>query len=310
MILNTGSRTDIPAYYSDWFYERVRAGEVLVRNPYYPTQITRYRLDPAVVDALVFCTKNPLPMLERLPLLDAFTMFWFVTITPYGREIEHVPDKNLIAEAFCRLSESVGRERVSFRYDPVFLNETYTVQHHVENFGELAEKLSGYTGQCVVSFIDLYEKTRRNFPDARSVGKEAQERLIAAFSEIAEKQHLQIHLCCENRSLVRQNVDADGCLSQSVLERAIGCRLKVPQQKRARGECSCLLGADIGAYNTCGHECLYCYANYDSRTVRENRLQHDPRSPLLIGHVQSTDIVKDAIQRSWKDPQMSIFDLY
>ena len=308
MILNTGSRTDIPAYYSDWFYERVRAGEVLVRNPYYPTQITRYRLDPAVVDALVFCTKNPLPMLGRLPLLDAFTMFWFVTITPYGREIEpHVPDKNLIAEAFCRLSESVGRERVSFRYDPVFLNETYTVQHHVENFGE---KLSGYTGQCVVSFIDLYEKTRRNFPDARSVGKEAQERLIAAFSEIAVKQHLQIHLCCENRSLVRQNVDADGCLSQSVLERAIGCRLKVPQQKRARGECSCLLGADIGAYNTCGHECLYCYANYDSRTVRENRMQHDPRSPLLIGHVQSTDIVKDAIQRSWKDPQMSIFDLY
>ena len=300
MILNTGSRTDIPAYYSDWFYERVRAGEVLVRNPYYPTQITRYRLDPAVVDALVFCTKNPLPMLERLSMLDAFTMFWFVTITPYGREIEpHVPDKNLIAEAFCRLSESVGRERVSFRYDPVFLNETYSVQHHVEKFG-----------QCVVSFIDLYEKTRRNFPDARSVGKEEQERLIAAFSEIAVKQHLQIHLCCENRSLVRQNVDADGCLSQSVLERAIGCRLKVPQQKRARDGCPCLLGADIGAYNTCGHECLYCYANYDSRTVRENRLQHDPRSPLLIGHVQSTDIVKDAIQRSWKDPQMSIFDLY
>lgn len=239
MILNTGSRTDIPAYYSDWFYERVRAGEVLVRNPYYPTQITRYRIDPAVVDALVFCTKNPLPMLDRLPLLDAFIMFWFVTITPYGREIEpRVPDKNLVAEAFCRLSESVGRERVSFRYDPVFLNETYTEQYHVEKFGEFAEKLSGYTGQCVVSFIDLYEKTRRNFPGVRSVGKEQQERLIAAFSEIAEKQHLQIHLCCENRSLVRQNVDADGCLSQSVLERAIGCRLKVPQQKRARGECS------------------------------------------------------------------------
>jgi len=140
--------------------------------------------------------------------------------------------------------------------------------------------------------------------------QQEQERLIAAFSEIAVKQHLQIHLCCENRSLVRQNVDADGCLSQSVLEQAIGCRLKVPQQKRARDGCPCLLGADIGAYNTCGHECLYCYANYDSRTVRENRLQHDPRSPLLIGHVQSTDIVKDAIQRSWKDPQMSIFDLY
>lgn len=311
MILNTGSRTDIPAYYSDWFYERVRAGEVLVRNPYYPTQITRYRLDPAVVDALVFCTKNPLPMLERLPLLDAFTMFWFVTITPYGREIEpHVPDKNLIAEAFCRLSESVGRERVSFRYDPVFLNKTYTEQYHVEKFGEFAEKLSGYTGQCVVSFIDLYEKTRRNFPGVRSVGKEEQERLIAAFSEIAVKQHLQIHLCCENRSLGAAECGCRRLFITVCAGTGDRVQIKGAAAETARDGCPCLLGADIGAYNTCGHECLYCYANYDSRTVRENRLQHDPRSPLLIGHVQSTDIVKDAIQRSWKDPQMSIFDLY
>lgn len=121
MILNTGSRTDIPAYYSDWFYERVRAGEVLVRNPYYPTQITRYRLDPAVVDALVFCTKNPLPMLERLSMLGAFIHVLVCddhTLRQGDRT--HVPDKNLIAEAFCRLSESVGRERVMFRYDPSF----------------------------------------------------------------------------------------------------------------------------------------------------------------------------------------------
>lgn len=209
------------------------------------------------------------------------------------------------------MSESVGRERVSFRYDPVFLNETYTEQYHVEKFGEFAEKLSGYTGQCVVSFIDLYEKTRRNFPGVRSVGKEQQERLIAAFSEIARKSSIFRFICA-----VRTAVLSGRMWMRTVVYRSlywnvpIGCRLKVPQQKRARGECSCLLGADIGAYNTCGHECLYCYANYDSRTVRENRLQHDPRSPLLIGHVQSTDIVKDAIQRSWKDPQMSIFDLY
>ena len=282
MILNTGSRTDLYRHVlqHDWFYERVRAGEVLVRNPYYPTQITRYRLDPAVVDALVFCTKNPLPMLERLPLLDAFTMFWFVTITPYGREIEpHVPDKNLIAEAFCRLSESVGRERVSFRYDPVFLNDLQRAVSCGKVRGVCREAVRIYRA-VRGEFIDLCEKTRRNFPGVRSVGKEEQERLIAAFSEIAVKQHLQIHLYCENRSLVRQNVDADGCLSQSVLEQAIGCRLKVPQQKRARDGCPCLLGADIGAYNTCGHECLYCYANYDSRTVRENRLRKDPRSPL------------------------------
>ena len=135
MILNTGSRTDIPAYYSDWFYERVRAGEVLVRNPYYPTQITRYRLDPAVVDALVFCTKNPLPMLERLSMLDAFTMFWFVTITPYGKEIEpHVPDKKIIMEDFKKLSGLVGIDSVGWIYDPILLDRDHTVEWHISEF--------------------------------------------------------------------------------------------------------------------------------------------------------------------------------
>lgn len=98
MILNTGSRTDIPACYSDWFYNRIKEGYVLTRNPYYPTQVTKYILRPEVVDMIVFCTKNPFPMLERLSLLSAFDMFWFVTITPYGQEIEpHVPPENWLS---------------------------------------------------------------------------------------------------------------------------------------------------------------------------------------------------------------------
>ena len=310
MILNTGSRTDIPAYYSNWFLNRIKEGFVLVRNPYNPVQVTRYLLAPDVVDVMVFCTKNPVPMLERIGELSAFDTFWFVTITPYGRDIEpFVPEKEGILEAFCKLSEKVGARRMSWRYDPVFVTEKYSVDFHIRQFEKMAGRLKGFTGQCVVSFIDLYEKTRRNFRQARSVSFREQEYLIDAFSEIAGKCGLQIHLCCENTGLVRNNVDALGCLSKEVLEAAIGCKLTVPKKKAARAECSCLLGADIGAYNTCGHGCLYCYANYDRKAGLDNMKIHDSASPLLTGRLRAEDKVKDAVQTSWKDGQMSIFDM-
>lgn len=310
MILNTGSRTDIPAFYSDWFYNRIKEGYVLSRNPYYPTQITKYLLNPEVVDVLVFCTKNPLPMLERISLLSAFVLFWFVTITPYGKEIEpYVPPKEQVITYFQQLSALVGRNRTSWRYDPIFITDKYSVDYHIEQFGQMAEALSGYTDQCVVSFIDLYEKTKRNFRGIRSVTRKEQVKLIDAFSEIAKKNGLQVHLCCENAELVRENVDADGCMSKAVLEKALDCKLNVPQKKMARKECACLLGADIGAYNTCAHGCLYCYANYDRETVVKNRKLHNALSPLLIGEVSEYDVIKQAEQRSWKNGQLNIFDL-
>ena len=309
MILNTGSRTDIPAYYSDWFYNRIREGFVLCRNPYYPEQITRYRLSPEVIDGIVFCTKNPAPMLDRLSLLSAFPMFWFVTITPYGKEIEpYVPPKEQVMKAFRELSRQVGAERISWRYDPIFITDDYSVDYHIERFEQMAKTLSGYTGQCVVSFIDLYEKTKRNFKGVRSVAKNEQETIIAAFSEIAKRENMQIHLCCEKETLVRDNVDAEGCLSRAVLEKAFGFRLNVPRKPNPRKECACLLGADIGAYNTCGHGCVYCYANYDRETVIRNRKLHEPDSPLLIGRVTENDVVRQAEQRLWKDGQMDFLD--
>lgn len=310
MILNTGSRTDIPAFYSEWFYNRIRDGYVLVRNPYYPSQITKYLLKPEVIDLMVFCTKNPLPMLDKISLLSAFDTFWFVTITPYGEEIEPlVPPKEQVMDSFCRLSDLVGNRRMSWRYDPVFITEKYSPEYHIRQFDRMAKRLFGYTNQCVVSFIDLYEKTKRNFSGVRAVTRQEQEQLIAAFSEIAKKNDLQIHLCCEDAGLVRENVDADGCMSKAVFEKVLGCKLAVPKKKTARKECNCLLGADIGAYNTCLHGCLYCYANYDTEAVAGNLKLHDTASPLLIGTVSEQDEIKCAKQQSWKDGQMELFDL-
>ena len=310
MIINTGSRTDIPAFFSEWFFNRIREGYVCVRNPYNPQQVTRYRLDPEVVDVLSFCTKNPGPMLGRLHELDAFRQFWHVTITPYGRDIEPgVPAVNKVIEDFRKLSEIVGKRAMSWRYDPVFLLKEYDVEFHKNAFEQMAGKLAGSTEQCVVSFIDLYEKTKRNFPEVRAVSKAAQRELINSFSETAEKYGMRIHLCLENAELAGGNVDADGCFSQSVIEEAIGTHLRVPKKPMAREGCNCLLGGDIGAYNTCLHECRYCYANYDQEIVRANYRRHDPKSPFLIGHEEPGDVVHEAEQKSWIDGQMSIFDL-
>ncbi len=309
MILNTGSRTDIPAYFSNWFYNRIKEGYVLVRNPYYPTQVTRYELNPEVVDVLVFCTKNPEPMLERLEELSDFFSFWFVTITPYEKEIEpYVPDKKDVIYHFQRLSEQVGVDRISWRYDPIFITEKYSVDYHIKSFAAMAEKLKGYTKQCVVSFIDLYEKTKRNFLAAKAVTVIEQEQLIDAFSKIAGEYKMQIHLCCEDVSLIREHVDAEGCMTKGIFEKALHGTLKVPKMKSAREGCSCLLGADIGMYNTCGHGCLYCYANDNRKCVAENLKNHDSNSPFLIGHQREEDVIKQAKQISWMDRQISLFD--
>lgn len=311
MVLNTGSRTDIPAFYGRWFYNRIKEGYVMVRNPYYPSQVTKYRLSPEVIDILVFCTKNPEPMMDRLRELAEYSCVWYVTITSYGRDVEpFVPETRQVQETFKRLSKMTGADRVIWRYDPIFISEKYPLEFHVSQFESMADSLAGYTNHCVVSFIDLYEKTKRNFPGIREVTWTEQRRLTEAFSKIGVRNHMKIHLCCESRSLETEGVDARGCMTKEVLEQAVGFRMEVPKRKGARQECSCLLGADIGAYNTCGHGCLYCYANYDRKTVIHNMKLHNLESPFLIGEAREDDVVKSAVQRSWKNGQMSLFDFH
>ena len=163
MIINTGQRTDIPAFYAEWFANRVKEGFVCVRNPYNPNQVSRYRLDPKVVDVIGFCTKNPAPMFPHMDLLSPYGQYWYVTITPYGRDIEpNVPDKHRVLEDFRKLSGIAGLHSVGWRYDPILLNGRYTKEYHLKAFRRMAETLEGYTETVVISFIDLYGKVLRN----------------------------------------------------------------------------------------------------------------------------------------------------
>ena len=307
MIINTGQRTDIPAFYADWFVNRLKAGFVLVRNPYNPRSVTRYRLSPEVVDLIGFCTKNPAPMLPHLDLLRPYGQYWYVTITPYGKEIEPgVPDKREVLDRFRRLSDIVGPDRMGWRYDPVFISGDYPAERHIRAFEYMAQTLSGYTRTAVISFVDLYEKTKRNFPEVRTVTAEQRLLLGKAFVEIAGQYGMTVRPCGEGDELARFGADCSGCMTVAMYEQALGRRLKVPKTAPARKECACYLGGDIGAYNTCGHLCRYCYANYDAATVRKNLAAHDPESPLLIGRLEPGDQVHEAKQESWIDPQITM----
>ena len=139
------------------------------------------------------------------------------------------------------------------------------------------------------------------------MGKEDRIRLAKEFAEIGSRYGIKIKTCGEGTAFEEYGVDCTGCMTQEVYERALGCNLIVPKTKGARTECGCLLGGDIGAYNTCGHMCRYCYANYDEKTVRENMRNHNPNSPLLIGYLTADDEVHEAKQESWKDMQMRLW---
>ena len=307
MIVNTGQRTDIPAFYSEWFANRLKEGVVCVRNPYYPSQVSRLRLDPSLVDCIGFCTKNPEPMFRYMDLLKDYGQYWFVTITPYGRDIEpNVKDKHRILEDFRRLSAIVGADAIGWRYDPIFITDKYSAEYHLRAFETMATALDGCTGTAVISFIDLYPKVKRNFPEAREVTKEERLSLGKEFVRIASAHGMTLRPCAEGNDLAEFGADCSGCMKISDYEKAIGKRLNAPKKKGARAECACYLSCDIGAYNTCRHLCRYCYANAEPARVLALCRLHDPESPFLIGNYRDDDVIRDVPQRSWIDGQSSM----
>ena len=309
MIINTGMRTDIPAFYHEWLINRIKEGFVLVRNPYNPSQVTRYSLSPEVVDLIAFCTKNPAPMLPHMDTLKPYGQYWFVTITPYGKDIEpNVPDKQKVMEDFKKLSDIVSIDSVGWRYDPIFVDDKHSVDWHIDQFEQMTATLSGYTKTCVISFIDIYKKVERNFPEARAVRIEDRLRLGRAIIDIGRAHGMTIKPCAEGKDLEPYGADCSGCMTVSTFETAIGGYLNVPKKagNQRNGECACILGGDIGAYDTCGHLCRYCYANTDPSLVKENMRKHDPSSPFLIGGPMPDDKIHEAEQRSWIDRQMRL----
>lgn len=309
MIINTGQRTDIPAFYSKWFMNRIKEGYVLVRNPYYPTIVTKFLLNPEVVDVIGFCTKNPRPMFPYLNELKNFGQFWYVSITGFDVDLEpNVPPIDQVIEDFKFLSSKVGKNAIGWRYTPIIVNNKYTKEYHIKMFEHIASKLDGYTSLVAFGFVDIYSKLEKNHPEIKDTDDETKIEIAKAFMNIAKKHHMDLRLCSKEKWLSNYGVDIDGCMRVKDYENSIDSKLDIKQKMEARKNyCACYLSNDIGSYNSCMHLCKYCYANGNEMTIRKNYKDHDDNSPLLIGHINPEDKIRLAKQESYKNNIITLF---
>lgn len=312
MIISASRRTDIPSYYSDWFFNRINDGFVYVRNPMNIHQISKISLSPDIVDGIVFWTKNPTPMLNRVQELNDYTYYFQFTLNPYGTDVEpNVPSKNdIVIPTFQQLSKKIGKDRVIWRYDPIFFNDKYTFDYHVKYFNLMADKLADYTEKCTVSFLDFYKNTQRNIAPLNISDSSYEQRmeLMGMFAQIAKEHNIYIDTCAEDIDLQKFNISHAHCIDKERFERLGNYILTIDKDKNQRSECGCIASIDIGAYNTCKNGCLYCYANYSSKTVLSNYSKHNPNSPLLFGEVGPDDIIKTRDVFSCRDCQIKLFD--
>lgn len=309
MIINTGQRTDIPAFYSKWFINRIKEGYVLVRNPYYPKLITKFILDPKVVDVIGFCTKNPRPMFPYLDIIKDFGQFWYITITGFDNDLEpNVPKIDQVIEDFKYLSNKIGKNSIGLRYTPIIIDNKYTLKRHIDTFEYIVSKLDGYTNLVAYGFLDIYPKLAKNHPELKDTDDLTKIEITKAFLAIAKSHNMNLRLCSKEKWLKDYGVDVDGCMRLIDYENSISNKLEIKKKMEARkGYCNCYLSNDIGMYNTCPHLCKYCYANGNIKLVLDNYKKHDENSPLLIGYVENDDVIKDAKQESYIDKTITLF---
>lgn len=292
MILNVSGRTDIVANYTEWFMNRYHEGYVDVRNPFNPKLVSRIKFSD--VDLILFCTKNPIPILDRLNEIDKPILF-HVTLTPYMKDIEpNVPDKKKIIEAIKKLSLIVGKDNLTVRYDPIFISDKYTLEYHVRVFNRMCQILNGYVSNILISFMDNYKNVRNNKDVLRyrELDENDYREIGLSFSEIARRYDIKIYTCSEEHKLLEYGFSKGECLSRELAFKLTG---KIFGEWKARKDrnCHCVEMVDIGVYNTCMHMCKYCYANYDEKKVNENVKLHDDNSSLLIGYLEEDDIIKE-----------------
>lgn len=289
MILNVSGRTDVVAFYSEWFINRYKEGFVDVRNPFYDKQVSRIYFSD--VDLIVFCTKNPIPILKYLDIIDKPIIF-HVTLTPYRADIEpNVPPKGLIISAIKKISSIIGSDNVYVRYDPIFINDKYSVSYHVKAFDNMCRLLNGYVKHIIVSFIDDYKNVRnnKNYLNYYELSEDDYREIGINFSRSACLNGMTVQTCCEEKNLVQYGFVRDDCVSFNL---AFKKTHKTNFKKWKERTCGCVSMVDIGVYNSCKHFCKYCYANFDEDKVIDNFSLHNSNSSLLLGELKSGDIIK------------------
>ncbi|MDD4295394.1 MAG: DUF1848 domain-containing protein [Ruminiclostridium sp.] len=290
MILSVSRRTDIPAFYSEWFINRLHAGFVLTRNPMNHGQVSKIVLSPDVVDCIVFWTKDPQNIMDKLYTIDklGYKYYFHFTLTPYDQSVEKgLRNKDEIIKTFCELSDRIGKDKVLWRYDPIILNDIFDTAFHKEQFSRLCSKLNKYTKQCIISFVDLYSKLKTDI--LREISVDEMIELGKIFSFTAKDFGIIPKACCEKSFLYEYGIDRAHCIDRVLIESIRGYSIDVKKDRNQRSSCGCFESIDIGVYNTCKNGCVYCYANYSDVSVHNNCKRHNPHGELLIGQIGVKD---------------------
>ena len=322
MIISASRRTDIPAFFGEWFKNRIEAGYFYRINPYNPSQVKGFSLHPEDVDAFIFWTKNPRPFFKYLDLIEkmGFNYIFHFTLNDYPSVFEPgVPSVLQRLDDFKELSDRIGPKRIVWRYDPVVLSSLTPVAYHIEKVAGIAQELSGYTRRLVISFLDFYSKVRRNldqltitkgiqfqdWPDVENIG------LLDSFafqvSSIAKNNGIHTFTCSEAVDLEKYNIFPGSCIDGALLNQVFGLSRNWKKDPSQRENCKCAVSVDMGVYDTCKSGCAYCYAN--SKTALKNNKRHFPDSPALIGRYNGdVKIQSDPVrQRNRFGHQLKLF---
>jgi DNA repair photolyase len=289
-MISASRRTDLPAFYSQWFMNRVRAGFCHWINPF-NHHVYRVSLKPEDCLAIVFWTRNPSPLMPHLKYLqeEGYNLYFHFTLNDYSRILEtHRPSKNEAIRAFRQLSDILSPERVYWRYDPILLSALTDISHHLRKFEDLIRKLQGFCSRCTTSFADFYHKTRRNL---KMIEKRAatrfrvpspieRNRLMRDFQAIARSKGMRLYTCCDH-VLCDGKGDKSGCIHEGMIQIGIPDTHILPKRRPTRKGCHCIESTDIGAYDTCTYGCVYCYATRNRVTALDRLSNHNPEDTVL-----------------------------
>lgn len=307
MIVSASRRTDIPRFYADWFFNRLREGCALVRNPFRTHQVGRVPLTRDAVDGFVFWTKDPRPMLKKLDRLSGYPYYFQYTLNAYELNVE--PSLAGLEErisAFRSLSSRIGPGRVIWRYDPILFGPGVGPDEHRRRFEALAEKLRGYTDRCTISFLDVYPKNAARLKESGLRAPDGEERraLAAYIAQAAAANGIRVSACCEDGSFSDCGIGRAKCVDSSIFEAMTGFSLRIPKDKSQREGCGCAASVDIGAYGTCPGGCRYCYATRSAQAAEKSFRGHDPKSPLLCSALGQDDAVSQRKAESLRSGQI------
>ena len=297
LIISASRRTDIPAFYAQWFINRIRAGYCTVPNPYNRKQFTRVSLQPEDVDIIVFWTRNPQPLIPYLKVLDQLGYLYYFQFTVLNNpRLIDTKEPSLLTslKTFKTLSDFIGPERIIWRYDPIVISNITGIEFHICTYKNIAETLRNQTYRSVISLLDIYPKLNKRFKSLKDNGVEIidcnekfdqhYDEFMNSLAHIANENRMEIVSCAEEPDLKKYNIQPGKCIDSDYIERIFGINVTHKKDPSQRKACGCVVSRDIGVYNTCLYGCQYCYATSNFEQAKVLYEGHNPDSTSMVDY--------------------------